>query len=237
MRTDVADRMRITDTKRRSSAKIVPKRMHSVKIDELIKPTITIRQLDAQGREISRQVAHNSLTFAAADIFTNALLKSAPSQITHLYARFGDSGANPGYLAPEDSDIRTTTRSTFITSTDVIRGGLWVPVLSAPVQDSSDGEVYLGNRSTFFFRIPYNIEVTQTSPQTNFNVESSYIYALGLAVAFNSGDRAQDKIFSAMQAYGYNPEDEALGNFTVFQIPNGGQTAIDYTIPIKFKEA
>ena len=54
-------------------------------------------------------------------------------------------------------------------------------------------------------------------------------------MAYNTGDRAQDKIFSAMQGTGYDPGNPSLGNFTPFQIPNGGQTAIDYTIPIKFK--
>jgi hypothetical protein len=112
---------------------------------------------------------------------------------------------------------------------------MWVPVLSAPAQDTSDGTRYNGNQATFFFRIPYNISTSQISPSGNFNVDTSYIYALGLAVAFNTGDRTQDKIFSAMQAYGYDPDNTNLGNFTAFQIPPGGQTAIDYTVPIKFK--
>ena len=201
--------------------------------DTFVKPVVTIRQLDASGKEISRQVVTNSLTYAAMDVLTNAWLRSAPAQVTHLYARFGDSGANPGYLAAPGADIRATTRNTFITSSDGVRGGLWVPVLSAPVQDSTDPARYVGNRATFFFRIPANIASDQVSPEGNFVPATSWVYALGLAVAFNTSDRQFDKVVSVMQAYGYDP-DPALGNFTKFQIPPGGQTAIDYAVPFKF---
>lgn len=201
--------------------------------ENLIKPVITIRQLDAGGKEVSRQVVTNSLTYAALDVFMNALLRSGPSQVTHLYARFGDGGANPGYLAPPGNDIRATSRQTFIQSTDSVRGGLWVPVLSAPIQDTTDPARYVGNRATFFFRIPANIPADQVSPSPNFNPATSYIYALGLAVAYNTSDRQFDKIISVMQAYGYNVN-PTLGNFTKFLVPAGGQTAIDYAVPFKF---
>lgn len=207
--------------------------MRETDLGKLIRPVITIRQLDAAGKEVDRQVVTNALTYAAMDIFMNAWLRSAPSQVTHLYLRFGDSGASPGYLAPSGNDIRATTREDFIESADSVRGGMWVPVLSAPIQDTTDPAAYLGNRATFFFRVPANISQDQVSPSGNFDSSTSYVYAMGLAVAFNTGDRQFDKIVSVMQAYGYdvNP---ALGNFTKFQVPPGGQTAIDYAVPFTF---
>lgn len=207
--------------------------MRETDLGSLIRPVITIRQLDAAGHEVGRQVVTNALTYAAMDIFMNAWLRSQPAQVTHLYVRFGDSGAAPGYLAPSGGDIRTTNRGNFIASSDSIRGGLWVPVLSAPIQDSTDPASYIGNRATFFFRIPANISQDQVSPSGNFNSATSWIYAMGLGVAFNTGDRQFDKIVSVMQAYGYdvNP---SLGNFTKFQVPPGGQTAIDYAVPFTF---
>lgn len=207
--------------------------MRGDSFENLTKPVVTIRQLDKDGHEISRQVVTNTLTYAAMDVFMNALLRSGPSQVTHLYARFGDSGANPGYLAPPGNDIRATSRQTFITSADSVRGGLWVPVLSAPIQDTSDPARYVGNRATFFFRIPANISEDQVSPSGNFSPATSWIYSMGLAVAYNTSDRQFDKVISVMQAYGYdvNP---SLGNFTKFQVPTGGQTAIDYAVPFKF---
>ena len=207
--------------------------MSTEALNKLVRPTITLRILDAQGREVGRQVATNSLTYAAMDVLMNALLRSGPSQVTHLYARFGDSGANPGYLSPPSSDIRSTTRQTFIQSSDSVRGGLWVPVLSAPIQDTSDAAKYIGNRATFFFRIPANIPSDQVSPSTNFVPATSWIYALGLAVAYNTSDRQFDKVISVMQAYGYD-SDPTLGNFSKFQVPSGGQTAIDYAVPFNF---
>ena len=202
-------------------------------LNKLVRPTITLRHLDASGHELGRQVCTNSLTYAAMDVLMNALLRSGPSQVTHLYARFGDSGANPGYLAPPSSDIRQTSRQTFLQSSDSVRGGLWVPVLSAPIQDTSDPSHYTGNRATFFFRIPANIDADQVSPAGNFVPATSWIYAMGLAVAYNTSDRQQDKIISVMQAYGYDT-DPSLGQFTKFQVPSGGQTAIDYAVPFNF---
>lgn len=160
------------------------------------------------------------MTYASAGIFVNALLRSGPAQVTHLYARFGDSGANPGTLIP--SDLRKVVRGDFISSSDGIRGGLWVPLLSSPQQDTSDISLYAGNVASFFFRIPYNIDVSQVSPSNNFNVATSYIYALGLAVAQSSGDRSQDVIVSVLQ------------NFTPFQVPSGGQEEINYPLTITY---
>jgi hypothetical protein len=172
------------------------------------------------------------LTFAAGNVFMNALLRSGPSQVTHLYARFGDSGANPGFLSPPDNDLRNCTRTTFIETDpgDTVRGGLWVPVLSAPAQSSTDSEIYTGNQATFFFRIPFNLPTSQQSP-SNFDVATSYIYALGLAVATNPSDRSQDVIMAVMQATGFDPDDLLVGSFTPFQIPPSGQESIDFSLP------
>ncbi len=209
-----------------------------VNLSKLIRPKILIRSLDRNGREVSRQVATNSLTYAAGDMFINAFLKSGPSQVTHLYARFGDSGANPGYLNPPLGDLKATTRSTFLDATDIetIRGGLWVPVLSAPSQQTTDVTKYAGNQATFFFRIPYNIDPSQVQPD-NFVADGSpaqsYIYALGLAVAVNVSNRNQDVIITALQAVGWDLGHPLVGDFTKFPVPSGGQMAIDYTVPFE----
>lgn len=181
---------------------------------------IVIRELDAAGKELTLQITHNSLTNGAMGIFLTSLLRSGPSLITHLYARFGDSGANPGTLNPPNSDLKQTTRSTFVTIADgdTVRGALWVPLLATPIQESSDPSLYNGNKATYSFRIPYNISASQISPTSNFNVATSYIYALGLAVALSSTDRTQDLIMSVTQ------------DFTPFQIPPGGQRAVDYPL-------
>lgn len=190
-----------------------------INLKPLVKSVITIRALDAAGREISRQTTHNDLTNAAMGVLMTALLRSGPSQITHLYARFGaNQGTSPAPLAPVSGDLKKVNRLDFLQSSNAYNGGLWVPVLSAPLQESSDVSLYVGNQATFFFRIPYNISAAQISPSANFSVANSYVYALGLGVAVNSVDRTQDIIISQLQ------------DFAIFQIPSGGQMAIDYTV-------
>lgn len=212
----------------------------------LAQSRVVIRGLDRHGREISRQVSRNTLTYAMADILMNAFLRSGPSQVTHLYARFGDSSANPGWLNPPNIDLKATTRSTFVTVApgDTVRGGLWVPVMSAPAQDTTDVTTYGGNEATFFFRIPANIPQDGANPQVepaNFVADGSssqsYIYALGLAVAQNIQNRTQDTIISVLEAVGWNVaapfsgSDGSIGDFAAFPIPAGGQMAVDYTVP------
>jgi hypothetical protein len=208
----------------------------SININKMVRSKVVIRSLDRDGREVARQVAKNSLTYAAADMFMNAFLRSGPSQVTHLYARFGDSGTNPGYLNPPGGDLKSTARSDFIVSSDLIRGGLWVQVLSAPSQQTSDAAHYGGNQATFFFRIPSNIASLippPVQPSGNFNSPGSFIYALGLAVAANTANRSQDVIITTLQAVGWNPMNLLAGDFTAFPIPSGGQIAIDYTVPFE----
>ena len=189
-----------------------------IDLNRMCRTRVRIRLLDARGRCVRQILTKNSLTYAASDVLMTALLRSGPSQITHLYARFGTSGT-PGNLIP--SDLRTVVRGDFIAPTTGDNGGLWVPVLSAPAQDSSNSLLYSANQATMFFRIPYNLDVSQISPAGNFNASTSKFYALGLAVAKSSTDRTQDVIISALQ----DP-----GSFTNFPIPTSGQMAIDYVM-------
>lgn len=195
---------------------------------------ITLRHYDAQGKLWRREVFHNDYTLAASDVFMTALLNSGPHQVTHLYARFGDSGANPAFLSPPEGNLGKTNRSTFVQSSDGVRGGLWVPVLSSPQQETTDNLLYTGNQATFFFRIPYNISNDQVEPD-NFNPATSYIYALGLAVAANVGDRTQDIIISQIQAVGWDGGNPLDGEFTKFPVLNGGQSAVDYKIKLQLE--
>ena len=189
-------------------------------LNKLFNNQVRCRHLDSEGRDIGGFVAKNTLTHRMSDIIMNALLQSGPSQINWLYARFGDSGANPGNLAPLNNDLTNTQRADFLASTDGIRGGLWVPLLFAPQQSSSNSLLYNGNTATFSVRIPYNIASAQVSPSANFNATTSYIYALGLAVAMSVTDRTQDVIVSALES------------FTPFPIPSGGQESIDYPLEL-----
>jgi hypothetical protein len=111
---------------------------------------------------------------------------------------------------------------------------MWVPILTAPVQMSTDASLFAGNSATYYFRVPYNIASTQVVPSGNFNVSTSYVYAMGLAVAYNTLDRNFDKVASVMQAKGYDIDLPLLGEFDKFQIASGGQTAIDYTVSFYF---
>ena len=192
-------------------------------LNALFNNRIRIRAIDAEGHCKSEFVVKNTLTFAASDVMINALLRSGPSQVTHLYARYGDQGSNTAWIAPFGGDLRTTTRDDFIMTSgvDPVRGGLWVPILSAPAKDSTDTDLYSGNRATFFFRIPANISTDQMSP-AHFNAVSSGIYSLGLGVAASLTDRTQDLIISVLQI---SEEDRAKAI-----VPVGGQLAIDYPL-------
>lgn len=190
-------------------------------LNSLFHNEVRLRVLDSAGRCRREQMVKNTLTHAAADVMINALLRTGPSVITHLYARFGDNGANPGNLNPAGDDLLNTVRGDFVASSDGIRGGLWVPTLTSPSQTSTDSDVYQGNLATFFFRVPYNIPANQVSPTGNFLPGTSYIYAVGLAVAVSSGDRTQDLIISTLT---YD---------TPFPVPPGGQLAWDYPFKIE----
>lgn len=192
---------------------------------------VHLRHYDRAGVLRGEERFHNAYTYAGWDIFMSALLGSGANKVTHLYARFGDSGANPAYLSPPSGDLKKTNRSTFLQSSDGIRGGLWVPVLSAPRQEPTDATLYVGNRATFFFRIPFDISNTQVDPD-NFSVSTSFIYALGLGVARNASDRNQDVIASYIQAVGWDSGNPGDGEFTKFQVINGGQSTVDYVIEL-----
>lgn len=194
---------------------------------------ITLRHLDAHGKELRRDVITNTMTYAAMDILMDALLRSGPASVTHLYARFGDSGANPGYLVPPSGDLKMTNRNTFVQSSDSVRGGLWVPILNAPIKSSSNPSLYRGNQGTFYFRIPYTLSTEFIDPAENFNPATSYIYAIGLAVAMTTSDRSQDVIITVKQASGQAGVLPA-GEFAPFPLVAGGQTAVDYMFPLQF---
>jgi len=208
-----------------------------------VKPRIVIRALDSHGVELWRQEASNTLTYAAGDVFMNALLRAGPSQVTHLYARFGGDLSGQGWLVNPGGDVKLSNRSTFLYTPDgdLVQGGLWVPVLSAPAKTSSDTSLYAGNEATYFFRIPYNIATfttpSQVSPRDHFKAagggDDSFIYALGLGVAQNSSDRDQDVIISALQAVGFDSGHPLDGDFNKFSIPPNGQMAVDYTVPFE----
>ena len=188
---------------------------------------IVIRNMDQHGNVLRTLVGHNDFTNAAADIFITALLRSGPSAVTYLYARYGGAleSGNEGILVPTDGDIKKTVRNDFVTG-DSPRGGLWVPLLATPIQSSSDTELFTGNRVTYMFRIPANISVDQTEGAT-FDASTSYIAALGLAVSPNfDNDRSEDIIMTALQYPDFTPTPEP------FLVPVSGQSAIDYTINI-----
>lgn len=166
-------------------------------------------------------MANTSLAYAFFNISANALAQSGPFRPTQLYARFASVANSNGQLSPPGGDIQAANRSTFIAPTDGSCGGLWVPILSAPVQSTTNTALYNGNQLTFLFRIPYNIPASQQSPAV-FNAATSYIYALGLAVQPNLQDPTQDIIIATQQ----NP-----GDFTAFQIPNSGQITVDFVLP------
>lgn len=195
--------------------------MESVDLNALERNNIRISVKDSFGRSIHEQRLTNWYTFAAAGVFMNGILRSGPSQVTHLYGRFGDSGANPGHLAPKNSDQRYTTRNDFIKSNNNVHGGFWVPLLATPSQTTSDRSLYDGNEAHFFFRIPGDLDDSQIDPADNWDPSTSYVYELGLAVAMNIHDRSQDVIIAVMD------------NVKKFQVPSGSQMTIDYKLQLE----
>jgi hypothetical protein len=171
---------------------------------------------DGRAREV---VAHNTLTYAAADVMVAALLQSGPSKVTYLYAQHGGSTNTAPVVLP--TDMRATTQSNF-TSTIVgyDNGGLWIPLMTAPAVDSTDVSSYRGNLATYYFRIPGTLPIAQFTG--NFVPGTSLIYGLGLAVTVNTSDRSQDLIISAL----------GNGAFTPFVVASNGQEAIDYPLQI-----
>ncbi len=189
-------------------------------LNALFHNEVRLRGYDRHGGLVHDVRAKNQMTFAWAGVVISALLRSGPSQVTHLYARFGDSGANPGTLSPANNDLRYTVRGDFLASSDGVRGGLWVPLQAPPQQSSDDSGLYVGNIADYPFWISGNIPTSQVSPSNNFNAASSYIYALGLAVAVSTLDRTQDLIVGVLQS------------FDPFQVPSGGQELVNYPLKL-----
>lgn len=203
--------------------------MHKINLLKRVQGKLHVRHYDQDGRMVGEQKFFNTLTFAAADIFMKALVRSGASQVTHLYARFG-TDANPGYLLPSDSDMRSVTRSDFLAAQNSSVGGLWVTLMAAASLQPSDSNQYRSNEVTYYFRLPYAISADQISPAENFDPDNSKIFALGIAVAENSEDRSQDILITAAQAVGYDDDDINAGYFTAFALPPGGQSTVDYTL-------
>lgn len=201
-----------------------------------IKPMITLRLLDASGQELRRHVFSNKLTYAMMDTWCNGWLRSGPFAVTHLYARYGLGGSQSlqAYVNPASHDLKRTVRADFLaTNESQTVGGLWVPIMAAPVQASSDTAKYQSNQATFYFRIPRSLNADQFTG--NFDPSTALIYAIGLAVAGDNSDRAQDRIVTVSQAY-LNEDDPTTGEFKPIEIPPGGQAALDYTVPVVEKE-
>jgi hypothetical protein len=163
--------------------------------------------------------------YAYGGVLINALLRSGPSQVYGLYARFGNNTGSPasGSLILPPGGIKAVTLAQFTQSQRLEQGFLWVPVMpvmGAPMISTSNSALYSGNAATYSFRIPANISTAQMSPIGHFNAGSSYIMAIGLAVAANLSDRTQDIIISV------------LNNITPMQVPSGGQLGIDYLFQI-----
>ncbi len=202
--------------------------METYRLGIKLSTEIRIRNLDAEGNLVSEILTHNDFTNLAADVLATAMLRSGPSNVTWLYARYGGNtgSGQEGIIVPTDNDLKKTVRSDFIAAGGP-KGGLWVPLLATPVQVSSDTSLYAGNRITYMFRIPFNISSGQTAG-ASFDPSTSYIGALGLAVSPNfDNDRTQDLIFSVLQYANFSPSPAP------FLVPSGGQSAIDYTITFK----
>jgi hypothetical protein len=178
--------------------------------------------LDESGRILQAFSAKNTLTYAAGGVLINAVLRSGPSQVYGLYARYGNNSGSPpsGTLILPSGGIKAVTRLQFIQSASNDQGALWVPVMGAPAIGTTDMTKYAGNLATFSFRISANIASSQMSPVGSFNAATSYIMAIGLAVAVNLNDRTQDIIITA------------LNNITPLLVPAGGQLGIDYPFQI-----
>jgi hypothetical protein len=193
--------------------------------NDIVNNVVRVSAIDKDGLTLHSFLTRNTLTYAAGGVLINAVLRSGPSQVSWLYARFGNNTGSPasGALVLPTGGIKAVTRTQFVQSLSNDQGALWVPVLGAVAVSTSNSALYSGNVATFSFRIPSNINQSlpsQTSPVGKFNPDSSYIMALGLAVAVNLSDRTQDVIITALNA------------ITPQLIPSGGQLGIDYPFQI-----
>lgn len=177
---------------------------------------------DKDGRVLKTFSAGNNLTYAAGTVLINALLRSGPSQIGYLYARYGNNQGSPpsGTLILPTGGIKAVTRANFIQSSGPDQGALWVPVLGAPLVTTSNSAYYSNNVATFSFRIPANLSTAAMSPIGSFNAATAYITAVGLAVPVSTSDRTQDIIISV------------LDDYALQQVPAGGQMGVDYPFKI-----
>lgn len=192
-----------------------------MRFSDIVNNTVRLSVRDKDGRVLQTETAKNTLTYAAGGVLINAILRSGPSQIYGLYARYGNNTGSPasGSLVLPVGGIKAVTRSQFIQSSSTDQGCLWVPVLGAPAVSTTNSALYSGNQATFSFRIPSNISSVQMSPVGSF-LTSYYIMAIGLAVAANLSDRTQDIIITVLNA------------ITPQLIPDGGQLGIDYPFQI-----
>ena len=192
--------------------------------NDIINNVVHFSVMDKAGNTLRTFTAKNTLTYAAGGVLINAILRSGPSQIYGLYARYGNGSGSPasGTLPLPVAGIKAVTRSNFISSTSSDQGALWVPVLGAPVISTSNSSLYSGNQATFSFRIPANISTSQMSPSGSFVPGTSYIFAIGLAVAVSLSDRTQDIIITAINGL----------PTPLQQVPPGGQLGIDYPFMI-----
>jgi len=190
--------------------------------NDIVNNVVRFTIYDRDGNVQETFSAKNTLTYAAGGVLINALLRSGPSQVSWLYARYGNNTGSPasGALVLPTGGIKAVTRTQFIQASSSDQGGLWVPVLGAPSISTSNSALYSGNAATYSFRIPANIVNSQTSPYGSFDSSSAYIMAAGLGVAANLTDRTQDIIIGV------------LNNITPRQVPSGGQLGVDYTFQI-----
>ena len=204
--------------------------MDQIQLNSLVRTRITLRHFDAEGRLLGEQVGKNNFTYAAADILVAALLRSGPSQITHLYARYGDqSGDYAGTIAAPGNDLKAVARAHFVynSGSPDKRGGLWVPLSLPPSLGTTDGTKYVGNEVTLSFRIPGTLtSASYDGAEFNAGGATSYIGAIGLAVAPNfDNDRTQDKIFSVATHLNFSPA-------ALFTVPKLGQTEVGYVFSL-----
>ena len=197
--------------------------------------------MDAAGSLVRCQKFTNHLTDAAMDVLLNALLSSGNFRVTHLYARFGLNSAE-GILPVTANQLNRVNRSNFVTDSGASSGALWVPILAAPAQSSTDPSRFQGNQATFFFRIPGQPTVDQTAPNdltgeesvSRYQPGSSLIFATGLGVSRDSTDRTQDRIISvSLATVSEVPEEEGETRFEAFLVPANGQVSLDYEFKLE----
>lgn len=194
--------------------------METFDINKHSSTRVRVRGIDATGKIVYEHIGKNTFTYSASDIILNGVLGSGPCLITRLYGHFINGTASNGLLPNTNSGLITTVRSNFLDTTTVSgTGGFWLNKLSAPVQSPSTSN-YIGNSATIYFRISSTLPSSQVTGPTFSS--SSYVTALGLAVPFDPNDPTQDRIYSALNY-------TAFPTASAFQIPNGGQIAVDYS--------